>query len=97
MLVLFIVYGSPIVMNLMTAWIVISQRDADETEVILAQQRIEEISGMAKITGLVFKVCNKSCPHRIKIFQNKTLFWTSEFSIVQFQLITWEKDRFPIF
>ena len=28
-LVLFIVYGSLIVMNLMTAWIVISQRNAD--------------------------------------------------------------------
>ena len=78
MLVLFIVYGSLIVMNLMTAWIVISQRDTDETEVILVQQRIEEISGMAKITGPVFKVWNKSCPHHSKIVQYKKLFWISE-------------------
>ena len=38
MLIMFIVYGSLVIMNLITAWIVITQ-----TEVILAQHRIQEI------------------------------------------------------
>ena len=46
MLIMFIVYGSLIIANLVTAWIVITQRGADETELILAQQRIQEISGI---------------------------------------------------
>ena len=43
MFILFIIYGSIILMNLITAWIVVKQRDATETEIILAKQRIEEI------------------------------------------------------
>ena len=46
MLIMFILYGSLVIANLVTAWIVITQRGADETEVILAQQRIQEISGI---------------------------------------------------
>ena len=56
MLIMFIIYGSLIIMNLITAWIVITQRDANETEVILAKQRIEEISGATRISTLV-KCC----------------------------------------
>ena len=52
MLIMFIIYGSLIIMNLITAWIVITQRDANETEVILAKQRIEEISGATRMSIL---------------------------------------------
>ena len=45
LLVFLIVFGCLIIMNLITAWIVVSQKD-DDTEIILAQQRIQEISGM---------------------------------------------------
>jgi hypothetical protein len=56
MLIMFIVYGSLIIMNLITAWIVINQNAADQTEVILAQQRIEEIRGIPSFST-VFKCC----------------------------------------
>ena len=46
--VLFIVYGSVIVMNLITAWIVVNQRDAN-SEIILAEQQIEEITGSTEV------------------------------------------------
>ena len=49
--IVFIVQGSMIIMNLITAWIVVNQQDATETKLILAKQRIEEISGMTKITA----------------------------------------------
>ena len=48
--VLFIVYGSVIVMNLITAWIVVNQRDAN-SEIILAEQQIEEITGSTEVTN----------------------------------------------
>ena len=51
MFVMFIIYGSMIIVNLITAWIVVNQRDAQDTEVILAMQRIEEISGMTNLFG----------------------------------------------
>ena len=51
MFVVFIVQGSMIIMNLITAWIVVNQQDATETKLILAKQRIEEISGMTNITA----------------------------------------------
>ena len=60
MLIMFIVYGSLIIMNLITAWIVITQNAADQTEVILAQQRIEEISGMPSFS-IVFARCFQKC------------------------------------
>ena len=55
MFVMFIIYGSMIIVNLITAWIVVNQRDAQDTEVILAMQRIEEISGMTNL----FAYCSK--------------------------------------
>ena len=48
--VLFIIYGSVIVMNLITAWIVVNQRDAN-SEIILAEQQIEEITGSTEVTN----------------------------------------------
>ena len=47
-------------MNLITAWIVITQNAADQTEVILAQQRIEEISGIPSFST-VFAYCFPKC------------------------------------
>ena len=55
MFVMFIIYGSMIIVNLITAWIVVNQRDAQDTEVILAMQRIEEISGMTNL----FAYCSR--------------------------------------
>ena len=48
MFLMFIVYGSMIILNLITAWIVVNQRDAN-SEIILESKRIEEICGMTKI------------------------------------------------
>lgn len=45
MFVMFMIYGGMIIVNLITAWIVVNQKDSD-TEMILAKQRIQEISGM---------------------------------------------------
>ena len=56
MFVMFIIYGSMIIVNLITAWIVVNQRDAQDTEVILATQRIEEIRGMTNL----FAYCSKN-------------------------------------
>ena len=50
--VLFIFYGSMIIMNVITAWIVNNQKTAVDIDIILATQRIEEISGMTKITAV---------------------------------------------
>ena len=55
MFIMFIIYGSMIIVNLITAWIVVNQRDAQDTEVILATQRIEEIRGMTNL----FAYCSK--------------------------------------
>ena len=48
MFVMFIIYGSMIIVNLITAWIVVNQKDASDTDMILAKQRIQEISGITK-------------------------------------------------
>ena len=45
---MFIIYGSVIVMNLITAWIVVNQQDAD-SQIILVKSRIEEIIGSTRI------------------------------------------------
>ena len=71
LLILFIFYGSFIIMNLITAWIVINQRDANETEVILAKQRIEEISGVTRFTAILSIYCqmgsNNDLPSKLCI------------------------------
>ena len=54
MFIMFIIYGSLIIVNLITAWIVVNQKDASDTDMILAKQRIQEISGITK----VFKSCS---------------------------------------
>ena len=54
LLILFIIYGSLIIMNLVTAWIVINQHEIRQTNVILAKQRIQELSGMT-----VLAPCNQ--------------------------------------
>ena len=71
MLIMFIVYGSLIIMNLITAWIVITQNAADRTEVILAQQRIEEISGIPSFST-VFKCCYQPKPKLSKLCISQT-------------------------
>ena len=48
MFVMFMIYGGMIIVNLITAWIVVNQKNSD-TERILAKQRIQEISGMTKM------------------------------------------------
>ena len=45
MFVMFMIYGGMIIVNLITAWIFVNQKNSD-TERILAKQRIQEISGM---------------------------------------------------
>ena len=40
-------------MNLITAWIVVCQKTEDETKVILAQQRIEEIRGATRFKDIL--------------------------------------------
>ena len=54
LLIFFIIYGSLIIMNLVTAWIVINQHEIRQTNVILAKQRIQELSGMT-----VLAPCNQ--------------------------------------
>ena len=63
LLVFLIIYGSLIIMNLITAWIVDCQQIKTETEVILAEQRIEEISGMTTISGLLKRLQKTSHPN----------------------------------
>ena len=52
--IMFIIYGSVIVMNLITAWIVVNQQDAD-SQIILVKSRIEEIIGSTEITFFLKK------------------------------------------
>ena len=49
MVTMFFIYGTIIIANLITAWIVVNQKDAD-TEIILAKQRIEEITGSSEVS-----------------------------------------------
>ena len=49
MVTMFFIYGTIIIANLITAWIVVNQKDA-KTEVILAKQRIEEITGSSEVS-----------------------------------------------
>ena len=48
MFIMFIILGSMIIVNLITAWIVVNQKDASDTDMILTKQRIQEISGITK-------------------------------------------------
>ena len=47
---MFIIYGSVIVMNLITAWIVVQQADAD-SQIILVKSKMEEIIGSTELTS----------------------------------------------
>ena len=49
MVTMFFIYGTIIIANLITAWIVVNQKDA-ETEIILAKQRVEEITGSSEVS-----------------------------------------------
>jgi hypothetical protein len=54
MVTMFFIYGTIIIANLITAWIVVvNQKDAD-TEIILAKQRIEEITGSSEVNKQMF-------------------------------------------
>ena len=52
MLIIFIIYGILIIMNLIVA-LMVNKMDSAEAEIILAQQRIEEISSMADVGKLI--------------------------------------------
>ena len=58
LLVFFIVYGTLIIMNLLVA-LMVNKMDERKSEIILAKQRIEEISSMADITSLICTCCRK--------------------------------------
>ena len=59
MLVFFIIYGILIIMNLIVA-LMVNKMNVAEAEIILAQQRIEEISSMADM-GHLFNLFRKHC------------------------------------
>jgi len=59
MVTMFFIYGTIIIANLITAWIVVNQKDAN-TEIILAKQRIEEITGSSEIVGFFKSELNKT-------------------------------------
>ena len=59
MLIIFIVYGILIIMNLIVA-LMVNKMDSAEAEIILAQQRIEEISSMADVGNLI-NLFRKKC------------------------------------
>ena len=59
MLVFFIIYGILIIMNLIVA-LMVNKMNVAEAEIILAQQRIEEISSMADM-GNLFNLFRKHC------------------------------------
>ena len=59
MLVFFIIYGILIIMNLIVA-LMVNKMNVAEAEIILAQQRIEEISSMADM-GHLFDLFRKHC------------------------------------
>ena len=96
LLILFIFYGSFIIMNLITAWIVINQRDANETEVILAKQRIEEISGVTRFTAIL-SICfrmgsNNDLPSKLcisPIDESEAVGWCKQ---LWFDLKSWLDD-----
>ena len=59
MVTMFFIYGTIIIANLITAWIVVNQKDA-ETEIILAKQRVEEITGSSEVSKEIpqGKICS---------------------------------------
>ena len=59
MLVFFIIYGILIIMNLIVA-LMVNKMNVAEAEIILVQQRIEEISSMADV-GNLFNLFRKHC------------------------------------
>ena len=56
MLIIFIIYGILIIMNLIVA-LMVDKTDAAEAEIILAKQRIEEISSMADLINIFSTKC----------------------------------------
>ena len=56
MLIIFIIYGILIIMNLIVA-LMVDKTDAAEAEIILATQRIEEISSMADLINILPTKC----------------------------------------
>ena len=60
MVTMFFIYGTIIIANLITAWIVVNQKDA-ETEIILAKQRVEEITGSSEVSKKFPKEKSKNC------------------------------------
>ena len=62
MLVFFIIYGILIIMNLIVA-LMVNKMNVAEAEIILVQQRIEEISSMADV-GNLFNLFRKHCISR---------------------------------
>ena len=58
--IVFIIFGSLILMNLITAWVVNTQNNIDQSEVILAEQRIEQISGATTFTPKTKDIKNPS-------------------------------------
>ena len=62
--VLFTIYGSVIVMNLLVA-LMINHMNMDEAESLLQTHRVEEISDkieLATINKMLRKICCSSCP-----------------------------------
>ena len=59
MLIIFIIYGILIIMNLIVA-LMVNKMDSAEAEIILARQRIEEISSMADVGNLI-NLFRKKC------------------------------------
>ena len=71
MLIIFIIYGILIIMNLIVA-LMVDKTDAAEAEIILATQRIEEISSMADLINILPTKCfpekgNKCSPNLVCI------------------------------
>ena len=71
MLIIFIIYGILIIMNLIVA-LMVDKTDAAEAEIILATQRIEEISSMADLINILPTKCftekgNKYSPNLVCI------------------------------
>ena len=64
--IMFIIYGSVIVMNLITAWIVVNQQDAD-SQIILVKSRIEEIIGSTEIYTSFLKKSKEVGPSALSV------------------------------
>jgi hypothetical protein len=65
MMIVFIIYMILIVMNLIVA-LMVNKMDVSEAEVILAKQRIEEISSMADLTSVICSCFRNVCSSQKK-------------------------------